>query len=158
MEFKATDDYIKQQKRTALYLVLCFSAVVCYEIVQIVSVRSLDAAVWPLIILLVFVPWLFRLAGTLRDGAEGYPVLGFDSDLKSLYAKCKGQTVDYPLVDMDKLRLQYRSGRLESFLIVTKSGQQLTVTGYNNLEIIADILRNSVPAENITVAKWFHRS
>ncbi|WP_293639765.1 hypothetical protein [Polaromonas sp.] len=111
----------------------------------------------PAIGLYYFVQGLFGLYKKFKKGRTAYPTFEIDNESATVYVNHKNAAVSFPLSDIDKLRLQYKSGQLISILLDTKSELKLAINGYENLEAMAEVFWRFTPTCNIKVATWFHR-
>ncbi|MFC1536817.1 hypothetical protein ACFL48_03250, partial [Pseudomonadota bacterium] len=155
--FKVTDTYIKSQNREAIYLALFLSVLIIALIMVIVNSEELFDMILPAIGLYFIGQPMIGIYTKLKEGRNAYPTFMIDNESAMVHVNHKNTTVSFPLSDIENLRLQYRSGSLESILFSTKSEQKITINGYENIESMAEVFRRFAPAENVKVVKWFHR-
>jgi len=157
MKFQVTDAYIKNQNKKAAYAALLLAVFSCAVIVTIVRADKISGMILPAIGLYFFTQGLFGLYKKFKEGRTAYPTFEINNESATVHVNHKNTTVSFPLSDIDKLRLQYKSGQLDSILLNTKSEQKLTINGYENLEAMAEVFQRFTPTGNVKVATWFHR-
>ena len=157
MKFQVTDAYIKKQNKKAVYVALFFAVLCSAAILFIVRADKVSGMILPAIGLYFFAQGLFGLYKKFKEGRTAYPTFEINNESATVHVNHKNTMVSFPLSDIDKLRLQYKSGQLKSILLDTKSEQKLTINGYENLEAMAEVFRQFTPTGNVKVATWFHR-
>lgn len=157
MKFQVTDAHIKNQNKKAVYLAMLLAVLSCAVIVAIVRADKVSGMIFPAIGLYFFTQGLFGLYKKFKEGRAAYPTFEINNESATVHVNHKNTTISFPLSDIDKLRLQYKSGQLVSILLNTKSEQKLTIDGYENLETMAEVFQRFTPTGNVKVATWFHR-
>lgn len=157
MKFQVADAYIKSQNKRAIYTALFFTVIICAVIVSIVSADKVSGMILPAIGLYVLVQAMLGMYKKFKQGRAAYPTFEINDESAMVHVNDRNTTVSFPLSDIERLRLQYRSGQLESILLNTKSDQKLTINGYENIEAMAEVFQQFTPTGNVKVAKWFHR-
>jgi hypothetical protein len=157
MNFYVSASHVKRQNRRAIYLILFLAAASAACAVSILNSNTISGMVFPLIGILVFTPPILSSYKRIKEGAAAYPVIGLDEPNGKVAVAHKDITVTVDLAQIKNLRLQHKSGRLESAIVETSSGETLRFEGYENLEALALVLERLTPKENITNASLYHR-
>lgn len=157
MKFQVTDVYIKSQNKKAIYTALFLAVLICTVIVAIVNADKISGMIIPAIGLYLFVQGMLGIYKKFKEGRAAYPTFEINNETATVHVNHKNTTVSFPLSDIESLRLQYRSGQLESILLNTKSDQKLTINGYENIESMANVFQRFASPDKVKVAKWFHR-
>ncbi|AZN37167.1 hypothetical protein [Iodobacter ciconiae] len=156
MKFQVTDTYIKNQNKKIVYLAMLFAALSCAVIVAIARADKVSDMIFPVMGLYFFIQGLFDLYKKFREGWGAYPTFEINNESAMVHVSYNNMTISFPLSEIDKLRLQYKSGQLESILLNMKSEQKLVINGYENLEVMAEAFQRFIPTGNVKVATWFH--
>lgn len=157
MKFQVTDAYIKSQNKKTFYVTILLAALSFAVIMAIVRADKVSGMIFPAIGLYFFTQGMFGLYKKFKAGRAAYPTFEINNESATVHVNYKNTTVSFPMSDIDELRLQYRSGQLDSILLNTKSEQKLTINGYENIETMAEIFQRFAPTGNVKIAKWFHR-
>ena len=124
---------------------------------SIVSADKVSGMILPTFGLYVLVQAMLGMYKKFKEGRAAYPTFEINDETATVHVNHKNTTVSFPLFNIERLRLQNRSGQLESILLNTKSDQKLTNNGYENIEAMAEVFQRFTPTGKVKVAKWFHR-
>lgn len=157
MNFRVSDAYIKKQNKNAIYTILFFAIPVCLFAFLALSTHKSSSIGLLIVGSFIFAQLLIVIYKKFKDGRAAYPTFEINNESQTVYVRHKNTTVSFPLSDIEKLRLQYRSEQIESIFFNTKSGQQFTIKGYENIEAMAEVFQQFTPTGKVKRVKWFHR-
>ena len=156
-EFFVSQEHVKRQGRNAFWVGLLLTALLAGCIASLIRAEKTSAMFFPAIGIYLFVQGLWTLFKKVREGAASYPAVEFNEIAGTLAVSHKQLTVTMPLNQIKSLRLQYGSGELRSVLAKTTSSGTVRFEGYEHLDVLADVLKRYVSAENIKNATVYHR-
>jgi hypothetical protein len=157
MRFQVTAAHIKRQNRKSVFFALFLIVLSVTCVGMLLSAKSLSDMTFPVIGLLLFAPPILRTYRIIKEGAGSYPLLELDENTGKIAVSCKDIVVTVDISQIKNLRLQYKSNALTSAIVTTSSGEVMRFEGYENLEVLAAVLKRLTPADRITNAKLYHR-
>lgn len=157
MKFVVAEGHVKRQNRNSIWLVLFLLLVVALLIAMAVSARKWTDFIVPAIGIFFVGNTMWSMFKKFKEGAASYPVVNLDESKGALAIAYKDVSISLGLNQLTNLRLQYRSRRLQSVVTHTDAMGTLRFEGYEQLELLADVLKKYVPPEKVTTASFYHR-
>jgi len=157
MEFRVSESHVKRANRKVVYLILFLVVVSAACAAKLLTSSSIGDIFFPVIGILVFLPPIRTSYKRIKQGSGAYPMIELDEPNGKVVVTYKDIAVTVDLAQIKNLRLQRKSGRLESVIVKTSSGQTLRFEGYENLQILGSALERLTPKDSITNASLYHR-
>jgi hypothetical protein len=157
MKFMVSELHVKRQTRKTFWIGLLFIALLSSCAVSLIRAEKASAMFLPAIGIFLFAQGFWSVFKKLKEGAAWYPVVEINETAGTLAVRHKQLTVTMPLDQFKALRLQNRSGNLMSVLAKTTSSGEVRFEGYENLDVLADMLKQHVSTDHIKNATLYHR-
>ncbi|MCU1715741.1 hypothetical protein [Pseudomonas sp. 5P_3.1_Bac2] len=157
MIFTASDKYIRSQKRKSKFSLLAVIALVVALSAMLISSESLTQKSIAALTLLLLIRHLIRAYKTLKTHTSSYLTVEISEPAERIEISNQGTVISIPLSDIEHLRIQRTKGNIKSLLLTTKSFANVRFEGYENLSLMADLLKKYTPEGKVKTSTWYHR-
>ena len=157
MKFVVNKAYSNRQNRKLISISAFLLLVAVALVAMLFRVQKLTDLFFPIVGIYFIATATWAMFKKIKRGVASYAVVNVDETAEVLSVSFDEATVSLPLNQLTNLRLQYKSGSLQSVVTDTNAMGRVRFEGYDQLELLAEILKKYVPIENIKTASFFHR-
>lgn len=157
MIFSVTDKQIRSDRRKSIIALLVVIVIIAAAASSLIAGESLNQKAIAVVILFVLTRYLIRAYKNFKHHDSSYPTVEIFEPAGKIEISNQGTTISIPLSDIEGLRIQSSKGNIKSLLLTTKSFSNLRFEGYENLALMADLLKKHTPDGKVKIATWYHR-
>ena len=147
--FHVSPTYIRRQQAKQLGWMLMMLGLVAVSLYYLVQVLSGEIVLVDLLVPVLGVvscsAYVAKLVLQMRLGKAAYPALTWDAEAEVLSLQQPEGPVALTLASILSARVQLGLGRVLALTLITESGEQLRLEGYEALDELVDLLESRLP-------------
>ena len=157
MKFNISNQHKSRGRRNAILAALLLPVLILGFVLMLINSQDLSdklIAVVGIFLLARYLPHAYR---AVKNHDSSYPQIEVLQAENRIDISHKGAVISMPLSDIEKLRVQYRKGKVASILLSSTAFSNLRFEGYDDMAQLAELLKKHTRPEHVQVATWYHR-